>query len=142
MCGISGFLDLFHSANNEKLTNIAMEMTNTIRHRGPDDLGVWVDEKVGVALGHRRLSIKDLSSEGHQPMISANERYVMVFNGKIYNHLALRKELEQFGYRFRGQSDTEVMMESIDKWGIDNALKKFIGMFAFALWDRKEQLYI
>ena len=64
----------------------------------------------------------------------------MVFNGEIYNHLALRKELEQFGYRFRGQSDTEVMMESIDKWGIDNALKKFIGMFAFALWDRKEQL--
>ena len=140
MCGISGFLDLFHSANNEKLTNIAMKMTNTIRHRGPDDLGVWVDEKVGVALGHRRLSIKDLSSEGHQPMISANGRYVMVFNGEIYNHLALRNELEQFGYRFRGQSDTEVMMESIDKWGIDNALKKFIGMFAFALWDRKEQL--
>lgn len=116
-------------------------MTETLRHRGPDDGGVWVDEKAGIALGHRRLSIIDLSPEGHQPMLSACGRFVVVFNGEIYNYREIRKELEAGSgndrVRWRGHSDTEVMLAAISRWGLEGSLDRFNGMFAFALWDRE-----
>lgn len=114
-------------------------MASVLRHRGPDDQGVWADENASVALGHRRLAILDLTSEGHQPMSSADERYVLVFNGEIYNFTSLRKALEQRGHAFRGRSDTEVMLAAICEWGLLPALERFVGMFAFALWDRHER---
>lgn len=118
-------------------------MSDTLIHRGPDDSGIWVDTDVSIALGHRRLSIIDLSPEGHQPMLSASGRYVTVLNGEIYNFQVLRKELEGDlkveASNWRGYSDTEVMLAAFDSWGVENAVKRFIGMFAFALWDRKER---
>ena len=111
-------------------------MADALRHRGPDDSGVWVNHESGIALGHRRLSIIDLSSEGQQPMHSADGRYVITFNGEIYNHRALRAELEELGHAFRGHSDTEVMLGAITQWDLEPAIKRFVGMFGFALWDR------
>jgi len=114
-------------------------MVDALRHRGPNDSGAWADAQAGIALGHRRLSILDLSPEGHQPMHSACGRYVISFNGEIYNFGGLRKELEGLGHAFRGHSDTEVMLGCISQWGIVPAVKRFNGMFAFALWDRRER---
>jgi asparagine synthase (glutamine-hydrolysing) len=114
-------------------------MANTLHHRGPDDVGTWADAAVGIALGHRRLSILDLSPSGHQPMKSACGRYVTSFNGEIYNFKALREELEGMGYRFRGHPDTEVMLSCISQWGIESAIPRFNGMFAIAVWDREER---
>jgi asparagine synthase (glutamine-hydrolysing) len=139
MCGIAGFLDTGCRSGNRSLQDIVLGMTNRLRHRGPDDVGTWTDAEMGIALGHRRLSILDLSPEGRQPMRSACGRYVISFNGEIYNFRALRAELESFGYTFRGRSDTEVMLSCISHWGIWSALKRFNGMFAFALWDRQER---
>jgi asparagine synthase (glutamine-hydrolysing) len=116
------------------------QMSETLLHRGPDDGGTWVDAEVGIALGHRRLSILDLSPEGHQPMHSACGRYVIVFNGEIYNFLELRRELEALGHRFRGRSDTEVMLASFSQWGLERAVQRFNGMFAFALWNCQERI--
>lgn len=142
MCGITGFI-------NPDLTNAlalmrhVSDMSNALAHRGPDDEGAWVEESAGLALGHRRLAIQDLSPAGHQPMISHCKRWVMVYNGETYSNQELRPALEARGIAFRGHSDTEVMIEAIAAWGIETAVKKFIGMFAFALWDRKEQaLYL
>ena len=115
-------------------------MADQLIHRGPDDSGVWVDAEAGIALGFRRLAIVDLSPTGHQPMTSANGRYVMVFNGEVYNFGELRNDLESRGHSFRGHSDTEVMLEAVSEWGLEAAVKKFVGMFAFALWDRRERL--
>jgi len=138
MCGIAGFVEAGGN-NAEELAARVQPMACALRHRGPDDSGVWVDPAAGVALGHRRLSIVDLSVEGHQPMPSPCGRYVMVFNGEVYNYAELRRELSPQGHTFRGHSDTEVMLAAICQWGLEAAIQRFIGMFAFALWDRKER---
>jgi asparagine synthase (glutamine-hydrolysing) len=112
-------------------------MADTLTHRGPDDSGAWADSAAGIALGHRRLSIIDLSAAGHQPMLSGNGRFVVSYNGEIYNHGDLRKELEAQGAVFRGHSDTEVIVEGFAQWGIPETLARLIGMFALAVWDRE-----
>ena len=140
MCGITGFWDTSRQFGSDRLQAYVENMSDTLQHRGPDDRGSWVDQGVGIALGHRRLSIVDLSPEGHQPMVSADGRYVIVFNGEIYNFLELRKQLVALGHKFRGHSDTEVMLASFSQWGLDQAIKRFNGMFAFALWDRLERV--
>ena len=140
MCGITGFWDPLQQFNKNELEKITEQMSQTLFHRGPDDGGTWVDPEMGIALGHRRLSIVDLSPEGHQPMTSFDGRYVIVFNGEIYNFIDLRQQLEKLGYKFRGHSDTEVMLASFRQWGVEKAVQQFNGMFAFALWDRQERL--
>jgi len=111
-------------------------MADTLTHRGPDDGDVWVDGAAGTALGFRRLSILDLSPAGRQPMVSPSGRRVIVFNGEIYNHAELRSQLEGNGPAFRGRSDTEVLLAAIERWGVDAALRRCVGMFALAVWDR------
>jgi len=140
MCGIAGLIDTSHRKKAIELESVVMRMADTMSHRGPDDKGAWTDEKAGLALGHRRLSIIDLSREGHQPMASHCGRYVIVFNGEIYNFKELRKDLQASARKFRGHSDTEVMLEAISRFGVDGALRKFNGMFAFAVWDRQMRL--
>jgi asparagine synthase (glutamine-hydrolysing) len=117
-------------------------MANTLDHRGPDDSGIWTDQPAGIALGHRRLSILDLSPAGHQPMASAAGRYVIAFNGEIYNHLELRQTLGESGYNnaWRGHSDTETLLCAFEYWGVDKTLQAVVGMFAIALWDRHERV--
>lgn len=139
MCGISGFLKGNKVNTEESFKNSIDKMNATLVHRGPDNDGCWYDMEAGIAFGHRRLSIIDVSPEGNEPMISAGGRYVITYNGEIYNYLELRRELEAAGRRFRGHSDTEVMLAAFEKWGLQNAVKRFIGMFAFALWDRQER---
>lgn len=150
MCGIAG--QLIKKSNSFDIGKATADMIATLKHRGPDDSGIWQDDTAGVCLGHRRLSILDLTSDGHQPMCSSNGRYVLVFNGEIYNFKELRDELEhsgrlqnagESGALWRGHSDTEVMLAAISCWGVNEATKRFSGMFAFALWDREEKrLYL
>ncbi len=137
MCGIVGVLQ--GNLGQGEWESLLRSMTETLIHRGPDDGGLWFDGEAGVGLGHRRLSIIDLAPTGHQPMVSRSGRYVIVFNGEVYNFRALRKELEALDHRFRGHSDTEVVLAAISEWGLQGALAKFIGMFAFGLWDRQER---
>jgi asparagine synthase (glutamine-hydrolysing) len=139
VCGIAGFLDRSQQVAGAELERLATRMADALRHRGPDDAGAWADEQAGIALGFRRLAILDLTAEGHQPMHSAGGRYVIIFNGEIYNFQALRAELEALGHGFRGRSDTEVMLAAIEEWGVASALERFNGMFAFALWDRQRR---
>jgi len=132
MCGIAGELS-FNSIVN---SSVIQRMTGAIIHRGPDDEGVYCNGKIG--LGHRRLSIIDVSYSGHQPMWSRDQSMVIVFNGEVYNYKEIRSDLENKGYDFQGESDTEVVIHAIHYWGIDVAIKYFIGMFAFALWDSRD----
>jgi asparagine synthase (glutamine-hydrolysing) len=138
MCGIAGIL-LTHAANPSRLAAIDA-MTATLHHRGPDGEGIWLDRDGGIALGHRRLAIVDLSDAGHQPMLSTDERLVMTFNGEVYNFAGLRPGLAAKGHRFRGNSDTEVMLAAFESHGIEAALKQFSGMFAAGVWDRKDRV--
>lgn len=138
MCGITGFIT--QEMSMDSMEEAIRQMSNCLLHRGPDAQGVWVDSSSGIAIGHQRLSILDLSPEGHQPMVSLSGRYIIAFNGEIYNFFALRKELEGLGHNFRGRSDTEVMLTSIEEWGLDKAVERFIGMFAFALWDCQKRV--
>ncbi|MEQ8384490.1 MAG: asparagine synthase (glutamine-hydrolyzing) [Coleofasciculus sp. A1-SPW-01] len=139
MCGITGFWNQSKQLVTDDLERLVRHMSNTLLHRGPNDSGTWINSEAGIALGHRRLAILDLSPDGHQPMISADGRYVIIFNGEIYNFLELRRQLEQLGYKFRGHSDTEVMLAAFSEWQVIKAVQSFNGMFAFALWDRQEQ---
>lgn len=132
MCGIAGYIGNY---NPEKCLK---EMLSTLKHRGPDDNGYWSDTNVGLA--HTRLSILDTSRLGHQPMISKSGRYVIVFNGEIYNHLDLRDELKKDSkFSWRGSSDTETLLTCIEVWGVDKTLKKIMGMYAFSIFDRKKK---
>ncbi|MDA1327138.1 MAG: hypothetical protein O3C34_20655 [Proteobacteria bacterium] len=118
-------------------------MADMLRARGPDDSGAWTDAEAGIALGHRRLAVVDVSSLGHQPMQSASNRLVLTYNGELYNGAELRLELEKGGIRFRGHSDTEIVVEACAAWGVDAAVQRLSGMFAFALWDSEEKtLYL
>ncbi|HPU13621.1 MAG TPA: asparagine synthase (glutamine-hydrolyzing), partial [Aeromicrobium sp.] len=137
VCGFSGFLS--PPGNPQEQAHVAQRMASTIVHRGPDDGGSWADETGRVALGFRRLSIIDLSPEGHQPMSSADGRYTIVFNGEIYNFENLRAELGNSGGPYRGHSDTEVLLRAVSQWGLEAAISRLWGMFAFALWDSVEQ---
>lgn len=138
MCGLTGFWTTPRPA--ERLAEIACRMRDTLIHRGPDDAGVWVDEQAGLALAHRRLAIIDLSPAGHQPMVSASGRFVIVFNGEIYNHAALRESLSRQGtIRWRGHSDTETLLAAFERWGVEQTLRQVVGMFAIALWDRDQR---
>jgi asparagine synthase (glutamine-hydrolysing) len=139
MCGIAGFWSLSNTLGEAKLERIADNMGRAVAHRGPDGDGTWVDAAVGVGFAHRRLAIIDLRETGHQPMSSATGRYVISYNGEIYNFPELRTELEAQGIGFRGTSDTEVLLALIERHGLEAALERTNGMFAFALWDRKEQ---
>ena len=132
MCGLAGFVD--HQLSSDQYCLVAETMACTIAHRGPDDSGVWVDHEAGIALAHRRLSIIDVSAAGHQPMVSASGRFLIVFNGEIYNYGDLRAELGHQSWR--GHSDTETLLAGIECWGLVSTLKRSRGMFAFALWDR------
>ena len=136
MCGIAGALG-FREGDPSRLVS---DMIASIRYRGPDDAGVWCHPSIGLGLGHARLSILDLSPEGHQPMQSSSGRFVMTFNGEVYNFSELRAELEQVGVKFRGHSDTEVMLAAFETWGLDKSVERFVGMFAFALWDQETRV--
>ena len=138
MCGICGMLSF---APNDTIAVGTRQMADALRHRGPDDDGIWVDQETGVTLGHRRLSIIDLSPAGAQPMASHCGRYIIAFNGEIYNHLALRDELTAMGAApvWRGNSDTETLLAAVTHWGLRGALRRSHGMFALALWDRQAQ---
>ena len=137
MCGIAGFVDRRNRLAAESYNNIVQEMTGTMVHRGPDSGGSWSDPVCGVAIGHRRLAIIDLTEAGHQPMVSRSGRFVISYNGEIYSFPEMRQALGAQGVVFRGDSDTEVILEGFERWGIPKTLSKMIGMFAIALWDRE-----
>lgn len=142
MCGFAGFFSKAEvDANTAQF--IGYQMGQAILHRGPDDGGVWQDESAGIALSHRRLSILDLSPAGHQPMVSMSGRYVIVFNGEIYNHVELRTQLEKCApqqLNWRGHSDTETLLAAIEAWGLEPTLRESVGMFALGLWDCLEKV--
>jgi asparagine synthase (glutamine-hydrolysing) len=136
MCGIAGFIGV---ASGSDIGTIAEAMAKSIAYRGPDDQGIWTDNECETALVHRRLSIIDLSAAGHQPMLSADGRYVISYNGEVYSFQPIAAELAARGHKFRGHSDTEVILESFAVNGIEATLKRMIGMFAIALWDRRDR---
>lgn len=136
MCGIAGLLDFKTRTPQDTLIADAIRMAATLHHRGPDEGNAWADAEAGAALGHRRLSIVDLSAAGRQPMASASGRYVIAYNGEIYNAPELRASLPP-DHPWRGHSDTEVLLEVIDAWGLEQALSRSVGMFAIALFDRR-----
>ncbi len=141
MCGLAGFISNRVVVPASEWPSVLRRMGDTIVHRGPDDSGVWIDTDAGVGIVHRRLSILDLSPAGHQPMVSASGRFVIAFNGEIYNHLSLRDTLEKTVREtaWRGHSDTETLLAAFEAWGVDATLNSCVGMFAIALWDRRER---
>lgn len=139
MCGVAGIFRI-PAAGPDLQVDAVGAMLSAIIHRGPDGEGVWMDREAGIALGHRRLAIVDLSAGGRQPMHSEDGQTVVTFNGEIYNFLELREELEASGHRFRSTSDTEVLIRAVEAWGLQSALRRFCGMFAFALWDRRTRV--
>jgi len=141
MCGIVGFIQKDRVTSGWE--HVLSSMADKIAHRGPDSSGTWFDVEAGIGLAHRRLAIIDLSLQGHQPMLSASRRYVTVFNGEIYNYRKLMDELSRFGHQFRGHSDTEVILAAIEQWDIEEAVSRFVGMFAIAVWDMQtRKLYL
>ena len=140
MCGIAGFVETRSRRSATDSAELVAVMGAALKHRGPDDAGVWTDNESGIAFGHSRLSIIDLSPEGHQPMTSGCGRYVISYNGEIYNFPQIRRDLEELGEEFRGHSDTEVLLTAISRWGLLAALERSNGMFAFSLWDRRERV--
>ncbi len=137
MCGIVGF---WSGAVRPSAPNVTVgAMADCLAHRGPDSHGVWCDDEAGIALGHRRLAIVDLSLLGAQPMSSSSGRWVLILNGEIYNYRTLREELRALGCSFRGESDTEVLLAAIEEWGVETAIERSAGMFALALWDKRER---
>jgi asparagine synthase (glutamine-hydrolysing) len=141
MCGIAG---IFGTPLRGSLSGIVTAMSDKLIHRGPDSSGVWSDDAVGVAFAHRRLAILDLSSNGHQPMRSYSGRFVITYNGEIYNHFELRRRIENEGgeYAWRGTSDTETLLAAFEHWGVDRALCLLNGMFALGVWDTKNRILI
>ena len=139
MCGLVGFLGGVDAAESDE--NLLRGMSDMLFLRGPDDGGYWFDSQERIGFAHRRLAIVDLSPAGHQPMVSANRRFVIAFNGEIYNHLDIRSALEELGQApiWRGHSDTETLLAGIEAWGLEATIKKSIGMFAIALWNRQER---
>ncbi len=140
MCGLTGFLRVIGGVDGALAQDVLHQMANALVHRGPDNDGYWVDPEAGIGLAHRRLAIVDLSPAGAQPMVSSSGRYVLAFNGEIYNHQLLRQPLEREGKvvsLWRGNSDTETLLAGFDTWGVENTLQRVIGMFAIALWDRE-----
>ena len=138
MCAIAGFVD-FKPGPEQALRSRARAMADCMSHRGPDAGGCWVDAEAGFATGHRRLSIIDLSQAGAQPMMSRSGRFVISYNGEVYNAKDIQRDLIAKGFSFRGHSDTEVIVEACEEWGVHAATRRLIGMFAFALWDRRER---
>ncbi len=141
MCGLSGSWD-GASGDPARLARTAGAMADALAHRGPDDAGTWVDAPAGLALGHRRLSILDLSADGHQPMLDPSGRFAIAYNGEVYNYAELGAELAAEGVRLRTQTDTEVVLHALARWGVERALQRFVGMFAFALWDARERTLV
>ena len=144
MCGLAG---VFGYENRQAMTEVVGAMADSLYHRGPDGNGVWVDADANIALGHSRLAILDLSQEGHQPMTSKGDRYVMVFNGEIYNHSDLKIEIEKesengTSLAWKGHSDTETLLACFSQWGVKKTLERVVGMFAIALWDRLSDSFI
>ena len=138
MCGLVGFLGGVDDGGAIGSDAVLSNMASVIAHRGPDDAGYWSDAEQRIGLGHRRLSIVDLSPAGHQPMHAPSSRYALVFNGEIYNHMALRQALTAAGrMAWRGHSDTETLLAGFDAWGIQGTLERTVGMFAVAVWDRR-----
>ena len=139
MCGIAGFWSAGQRMDGAEA--LATAMADRLRHRGPDDAGTWVDADVGLALAHRRLSIQDLSAAGHQPMASTSGRWMLVYNGEVYNHLDLRTMLQREGHApaWRGHSDTETLLACFEAWGVDETLRRSVGMLALVAWDRDER---
>lgn len=137
MCGITGYLSLETAPDRGAMTAHAMAMQTAIAHRGPDDFGLWQDPDVPLVLAQRRLAIIDLSPGGHQPMISHSGRHAVIFNGEIYNYRDLKSDLQNQGRIFRSESDTEVLLEAIETWGLEHALTRISGMFAIVLWDKQ-----
>lgn len=137
MCGICGF----YSKNSLTFNNVIQKMNSAISHRGPDSTGVWQDNTSGIIFGHQRLSIIDLSDAGNQPMMSNSGRFILTYNGEIYNHLEIRSELQKIDskIKWKGNSDTETLIEAIEIWGIEKTLQKIIGMFSFGIWDKKNR---
>ncbi|MGB3672876.1 MAG: asparagine synthase (glutamine-hydrolyzing) [Candidatus Nanopelagicales bacterium] len=139
MCGIVGVLDPRRRRQSDDTVRLLDAMAQPMWSRGPDGAGTWVDEHAGIGFGHRRLSILDLSEHGAQPMASADGRWVITYNGEVYNHPELAVDLRKAGERLRGHSDTEVLVEAIARWGLDSTLDRIDGMYAFGLWDRDER---